>query len=62
MHLQEENKILEKTNHQKVLEVKKLSQTITELEEAVLAGGGAANAIRDFRRQIAELNVGFLVC
>ncbi|XP_044462627.1 microtubule-associated protein 70-5-like [Mangifera indica] len=53
---QEENKILEKTNHQKVLEVEKLSQTITELEEAVLAGRGAANAIRDFRRQIAELN------
>ncbi|XP_044497375.1 microtubule-associated protein 70-5-like [Mangifera indica] len=53
---QEENRILEKTNRQKVLEVEKLSQTIKELEEAVLAGGAAANAVRDFRRQISELN------
>lgn len=53
---QEENKILEKTNRQKVLEVEKLSQTIEELEEAILAGGAAANTIRDYRRQISELN------
>lgn len=53
---QEENKILDKTNRQKVLEVEKLSQTIQELEEAILAGGVAANAIRDYRRQISELN------
>ncbi|KAL8228222.1 hypothetical protein R6Q57_015806 [Mikania cordata] len=52
---QEENKILEKTNRQKVLEVEKLSDTIKELEEAILAGGTAANAIRDFRRRISEL-------
>ncbi|KAJ0836450.1 putative microtubule-associated protein [Helianthus annuus] len=52
---QEENKILEKTNRQKVLEVEKLSETIKELEEAILAGGAAANAIRDFKRQISEL-------
>lgn len=55
---QEENRILEKTNRQKVLEVEKLSETIKELEEAVLAGGSAANAIRDYQRQITELNVG----
>lgn len=55
--MQEENKILEKTNRQKVLEVEKLSRTIKELEEAILAGGVAANAIRDYRRQISELNV-----
>lgn len=54
---QEENKILDKTNRQKVLEVEKLSQTICELEEAILAGGVAANAVRDYRRQISELNV-----
>lgn len=61
--MQEENRILEKTNRQKVLEVEKLSQTIKELEEAVLAGGAAANAVRDFRRQISELNVGImLIC
>ncbi|KAL8228202.1 hypothetical protein R6Q57_015786 [Mikania cordata] len=54
-YMQEENKILEKTNRQKVLEVEKLSDTIKELEEAILAGGTAANAIRDFRRRISEL-------
>ncbi|KAK4398828.1 Microtubule-associated protein 70-5 [Sesamum angolense] len=53
---QEENKILDKTNRQKVLEVEKLSQSIEELEEAILAGGAAANTIRDYRRQISELN------
>ncbi|KAH0986031.1 hypothetical protein GBA52_013208 [Prunus armeniaca] len=52
----EENRILEKTNRQKVLEVEKLSQTIQELEEAILAGGAAANAIRDYKRQIEELH------
>ncbi|KAK8485340.1 hypothetical protein V6N13_062788 [Hibiscus sabdariffa] len=53
---EEENKILEKTNRQKVLEVEKLSQTINELEEAILVGGAAANSIRDYQRQISELN------
>nr|GMD47232.1 microtubule-associated protein 70-5-like [Ipomoea batatas] len=52
---QEENKILDKTNRQKVLEVERLSQTILELEEAILAGGAAANTIRDYRRQISEI-------
>lgn len=55
--LQEENKILDKKNRQKVLEVEKLSQTIENLEEAILAGGAAANSIRDYKRQISELNV-----
>jgi hypothetical protein len=55
--MQEENRILEKSNRQKVLEVEKLSQTIQELEEAILAGGAAANAVRDYKRQIEELNV-----
>lgn len=53
---QEENRILDKTNRQKVLEVEKLSQTIKQLEEVILAGGEAANAIRDYRRQISELH------
>ncbi|RWR72839.1 Microtubule-associated protein 70 [Cinnamomum micranthum f. kanehirae] len=53
---EEENRILDKTNRQKVAEVEKLSQTICELEESILAGGGAANAIRDFQRQMSELN------
>ncbi|KAL1559989.1 hypothetical protein AAHA92_10262 [Salvia divinorum] len=53
---QEENKILDKTNRYKVLEVEKLSETIKELEEAILNGGVAANTIRDYKRQISELN------
>ncbi|KAI9123908.1 hypothetical protein K1719_005208 [Acacia pycnantha] len=52
---QEENKILEKTHRQKVLEVEKLSQTIQELEEVILSNGATANAIRDYQRQISEL-------
>ena len=58
--MQEENRILDKTNRQKVLEVEKLTQTIKELEEAILAGGAAANAIRDYQRQISELHVRLL--
>ncbi|GFY91639.1 microtubule-associated proteins 70-5 [Actinidia rufa] len=53
---EEENRILDKTNRQKVLEVEKLTQTIKELEEAILAGGAAANATRDYQRQISELH------
>ncbi|KAI4298810.1 hypothetical protein L6164_032327 [Bauhinia variegata] len=52
---QEENKLLEKTHRQKVLEVEKLSQTIQELEEVILASGATANAVRDYKRQISEL-------
>ncbi|ONK77304.1 uncharacterized protein A4U43_C02F5160 [Asparagus officinalis] len=54
---QEENRLLEKANRQKVLEVESLSQTIRELEESILAGGVVANAVRDYQRQVAELNV-----
>ncbi|KAK9152404.1 hypothetical protein Syun_010713 [Stephania yunnanensis] len=53
---QEENRVLDKTNRQKVSEVEKLGQTIRELEESILAGGAAANAVRDYQRQISELN------
>ncbi|KAF7840523.1 microtubule-associated protein 70-5-like [Senna tora] len=52
---EEENKILEKTHRQKVLEVEKLSQTIQELEELILSSGVTANTIRDYQRQISEL-------
>lgn len=38
-------------------EVEKLSSTIRDLEEAVLAGGAAVNAARDFQRQVQELMV-----
>ncbi|XP_043695372.1 microtubule-associated protein 70-2-like [Telopea speciosissima] len=53
---QEENKILDKMHRQKVAEVEKLSQTVRELEESVLAGGAAANAVRDYQRKVQEMN------
>ncbi|XP_031491659.2 microtubule-associated protein 70-1-like isoform X2 [Nymphaea colorata] len=53
---QEENKILDKMHRLKVAEVEKLSQTVHELEEAVLAGGAAANAVRDYQRKVQEMN------
>ncbi|MED6147189.1 hypothetical protein PIB30_041772 [Stylosanthes scabra] len=53
---QEENKILDKMHRQKVAEVEKLTQTVRELEEAVLAGGAAANAVRDYQRKMLEMN------
>lgn len=42
---------------QKVAEVEKLTQTVFELEEAVLAGGAAANAVREYQRKVQEINV-----
>lgn len=53
---QEENKILDRLHRQKVAEVEKLTQTVRELEEAVLAGGAAANAVRDYQRKVQEMN------
>uniref|UniRef100_A0A5B7B174 Putative microtubule-associated protein 70-2 n=1 Tax=Davidia involucrata TaxID=16924 RepID=A0A5B7B174_DAVIN len=53
---QEENKILDKMHRQKVAEVEKLIQTVRELEEAVLSGGAAANAVRDYQRKVQEMN------
>jgi len=49
-------------HRQKVAEVEKLSQTVRELEESVLAGGAAANAVRDYQRKVQEMNVIFLAC
>nr|XP_015894907.2 microtubule-associated protein 70-2-like [Ziziphus jujuba var. spinosa] len=53
---QEENKILDKMHRKKVAEVEKLTQTVHELEESVLAGGAAANSVRDFQRKVQEMN------
>ncbi|CAF2253834.1 BnaA08g19220D [Brassica napus] len=53
---QEENKILDKMHRQKVADVEKLTQTVKELEEAVLAGGTAANSVRDYQRKFQEMN------
>jgi hypothetical protein len=53
---QEENRILDKMHRQKVAEVEKLTQTVRELEEAVLAGGAAANAVRDYQRKFQEMS------
>ncbi len=38
-------------------EVEKLSTTVAELEEAVLAGGAVVNVARDYQRQVEELLV-----
>lgn len=48
---------MDKMHRQKVAEVEKLTQTVRELEEAVLAGGAAANAVRDYQRKVQEMNV-----
>ncbi|GAU20385.1 hypothetical protein TSUD_12030 [Trifolium subterraneum] len=53
---EEENKILDRMHRQKVAEVEKLTQTVRELEESVLAGGAAANAVRDYQRKVQEMN------
>ncbi|KAG0583108.1 hypothetical protein KC19_3G110100 [Ceratodon purpureus] len=52
---QEENKIMDRMHRQKTAEIEKLSSTVAELEEAVLAGGAAVNAARDYQRQAQEL-------
>ena len=44
-------------HRQKVAEVEKLSLTVAELEEAVLAGGDAVNAVRERQRQVKKLLV-----
>ncbi|KAI7754708.1 hypothetical protein M8C21_009468, partial [Ambrosia artemisiifolia] len=53
--MEEENRILDKMNRQKVSEVEKLTQMVGELEEAVLAAGAAANAVRDYERKMQEI-------
>jgi histidinol dehydrogenase len=55
--LQEENKILDKLHRQKIAEVEKLSQTVRDLEEAVLQGGANANVVRDYQRRFQEMSV-----
>lgn len=52
----EENKLLEKANRQKVLEVEKLTHTISELEESILATGEVANAAHFYQNQATKLN------
>ena len=42
---------------QKVAEVEKLTHTVRELEDAVLTGAAAANAVRDYQRKVQEMNV-----
>ena len=49
--------MLEKANRQKVLEVEKLSHTISELEESILATGEVANAVHFYQNQVAKLKV-----
>ncbi|KAL8514291.1 hypothetical protein ACS0TY_013414 [Phlomoides rotata] len=42
---------------QKVSEVEKLTQTVRELEEVVLAEGAAAIVVREYEKKVQELNV-----
>lgn len=49
--------MLEKANRQKVLEVEKLTQTINELEESILATGEVANVVHFYQNQATKLNV-----
>ena len=57
MCMQEENKLLEKANRQKVLEVEKLTHTISELEESILVTGEVANVVHFYQNQATKLNV-----
>ncbi|KAI3782794.1 hypothetical protein L2E82_12850 [Cichorium intybus] len=41
---------------QNVSEVERLTQTVGELEEVVLAGGAAANVLRDYQCSMQEIN------
>ncbi|KAF0910904.1 hypothetical protein E2562_004855 [Oryza meyeriana var. granulata] len=52
----EENKLLEKSNRQQVLDIERLTHTIAELEESILATGDVANAVRFYQNQAAKLN------
>jgi hypothetical protein len=48
---------LDKMHRTKVAEVEKLSSTVKELEEQVLAGGAALNAVKLAQRQVHDLTV-----
>ncbi|KAM3230115.1 hypothetical protein ACQJBY_060738 [Aegilops geniculata] len=53
----EENMLLEKSNRQKVLEIEKLTHTVGELEESILASRDVANAVHFYQNQATRLNV-----
>ena len=48
---------MDKLLRQKIAEVEKLSQTVRDLEEAVLQGGVKANVVRDYERRFQEMSV-----
>ncbi|KAL5209295.1 hypothetical protein ABZP36_004918 [Zizania latifolia] len=52
----EENKLLERSNRQQVLDIERLTHTIAELEESILATGDIANDARFYQNQAAKLN------
>lgn len=45
----------------KVIEIEKLGQIVHQLEEALLSGAAAANAVCDYQRQVNELMVGIYI-
>lgn len=52
----EENMLLEKSNRQKVLEIEKLTHTVGELEESILATGDVANTVHFYQNQATRLS------
>ncbi|CAM0872003.1 unnamed protein product [Alopecurus aequalis] len=52
----EENMLLEKSNRQKVMEIDKLTHTVGQLEESILATGDVANAVHFYQNQATKLN------
>jgi hypothetical protein len=44
-------------HRQNIAKVENLTQNVRELEELVLAGAAAANAVRDYQRKVQDLHV-----
>ena len=49
--------LFEKINRQNVLEIEKLTHTVGELEESILASRDVANAVHFYQNQATRLNV-----
>lgn len=52
---QEENKTLDRLHKQKVEEVQKLTSQVASLSEALTASGAVTSTIKDYQRQVQEL-------
>lgn len=54
---QDENRTLDRMYKQKVEEVKGLSDRLVEVEEALTVAGGAASTIKEYKKQVEDLQV-----